>query len=86
MDNQISLTPRTIFRQEGGGRRWARNLTEHRLLSQPLLNHKSTQPNITKFGGLETKITLVHPTTHHPQPNHQDLNAGNISATDPIFT
>ena len=32
------------------------------ILSQPQLNHNSTQPNITKVG-VDTKMTLHH---HHP--------------------
>ena len=47
------------------------------LLSQPQLNHNSTQPKITKVG-FDTKMTLHH---HH----HWELNVINISAAlDPI--
>ena len=52
-------------------------------LSQPQLNHKSTQPNITKVW-FDTKMTLHH---HHPPPTHRELNVSNTSAvTDPFVT
>ena len=38
-------------------------------LSQPQLNHKSTQPNITKVGS-DMKMTLHH-YPHHPPPGTQ---------------
>ena len=55
------------------------------LLSQPQLNHNSTQPNITKVG-FDTKMTL-HQDPRPPHHHHQKLNIINISAfTDPILT
>ena len=51
-------------------------------LSQPQVNHNSTQPNITKVR-FDTKMTL----THHHHQYRQKLNVINISAlTDPILT
>ena len=56
------------------------------LLSNPQINHNSTQPhpNITVVR-LDLKMTLQ--TTPPTQPTPQKLNVSNISAvTDPIFT
>ena len=55
------------------------------LLSQPQLNHKSTQKLGWTRKWLYTTTTTTH---HHPAPTtHRELNVSNISAvTNPIIT
>ena len=47
------------------------------LLSQPQLNHNSTQPNITKVG-FDTKMTLRH---HHHHPPPPPTTTGNSTSS-----
>ena len=54
----------------------------HQILSQPQLNHNSTQPKITKVG-FDTKMTLHH--HHHPPPPPPPPTANSMSAISQLL-